>query len=578
MSKNRIVESKLARTAKLLAAQHNIKVRFEAGVAETKDNTITLPTLPDNADQELQDAMQGYLDQQAGYVLFGDTKHVARMRKDAKTSKEASQLYDVYRTIEDDRVEQQMEDLFPGCQLNFQNAHAWFYQRLRDGWEDLTDFRKILTASFLERRYPGSSFTQDVVGDDILKKAQEVNDLLRKLNPNTSQDSAKAAEKVLELLDQEVEEDREQMADPQDGGEGGQGGEGEGAPQDAAGHGDQMAQALAQKAQQELEAKCSKAPPGSPRAPGNEGYEHNLADDGVGYAIWSRDEDTILDIEEGSLQRDGAYLQQLREESRRTTNVMRKRLVNSLRAQQRRRWVSGRPEGRLDARKAYKAIHGINPNVYKIRTNKNELDTAIALAIDHSGSMHGQRLKLAAEAAIVLGDVFDPLRIPFLVYGFSTKFRNTYPTGKDADLYARWNALWIRHYKRFDESWRQGSLKLTYARNNCMNNTLDGESVLYGVQRLLARPEKRKILLVFNDGGPYPGDGNVARCQHYLKQVVAGSQNAGVEIICFGIMTDEVKHYYDQWVLIDEVDDLVNEPLKRIDGMLRKGMRAQRKK
>jgi hypothetical protein len=37
-------------------------------------------------------------------------------------------------------------------------------------------------------------------------------------------------------------------------------------------------------------------------------------------------------------------------------------------------------------------------------------------------------------------------------------------------------------------------LKLATAKNNAQNNTLDAESIKHGIQRLLLRPEKRKIL------------------------------------------------------------------------------------
>jgi len=250
---------------------------------------------------------------------------------------------------------------------------------------------------------------------------------------------------------------------------------------------------------------------------------------------------------------------------------MHHKLINTLRASAKRRWGGGRPEGRLDARQVHRAILGVSQDVFKTRQKKVTLDTAVVLAIGHSGSMSGRALELAAESAIVLGDVFDPLKIPFMVYGYSTcGIPRTAPrTVEEQNAYSRWSNLWIRY---FDESWRTGALKLTQARENCQNNTLDGESVLHGIQHLLARPEKRKILLVMNDGQPYPGYGHTGWCQGYLKSVMAAGTRAGVEIIAFGIQFANVKEYYLDYVIINNLEDLVREPLRKIDKILREGM------
>jgi cobaltochelatase CobT len=331
-----------------------------------------------------------------------------------------------------------------------------------------------------------------------------------------------------------------------------------------------MAKALAQAAQQEIsEAADSNQ---SDYYYGNSSYKHGL-DDNIGYTIWDTSQDSIETLSERSIPTHGDYLQELRDESRQFTSTMRQKLINTLRASSKRRWVGGKPEGRLDARQAHKAVLGISQDVYRVRQKKVELDTAVVLAIDHSGSMHGRPLELAAESAIVLGDVFDPLKIPFMVYGYSTRgYPKTAPNRNQTQMFARWSNLWIRYYKKFEEPWRKGALKMTHARDNCQANTLDGESVLHGIKHLLARPEKRKILLVMNDGHPYPGHGHTGRCQGYLKSVVEAGTKAGVEIIAFGILSKDVSEYYPNHVVINDLDDLVKEPLKKIDGMLRKGM------
>jgi cobalamin biosynthesis protein CobT len=189
--------------------------------------------------------------------------------------------------------------------------------------------------------------------------------------------------------------------------------------------------------------------------------------------------------------------------------------------------------------------------------------------------MSGRKLELAGEAAIVLGDVLNTLRVPFAVYGYSTENPLPNQTPRDKGPYARWSRLWIRYYRDFGESWDKGAVRLAGAGHNVQNNTLDAESVKHGIRRLLQRKEKRKILFVLNDGMPYPGYGHLGRCQDHLHDVVASASAAGVEVVAFGIQDDDVKQYYPSHVVIKKLEDLAKEPLQVLDGMLRKGVRVK---
>ena len=237
---------------------------------------------------------------------------------------------------------------------------------------------------------------------------------------------------------------------------------------------------------------------------------------------------------DGNLSQNGENLRRLRDEARELTSVIQTRLVNTLRSTSRRRWLGGKEEGKIDTRRLHHAVLGTSDNVYKQLTEKQHLNTVVGLAIDHSGSMSGRKLELAGKAAIVIGDALNILRVPFMVYGYSTEApdRGNIPT--DTGPYARWGRLWVRYYRDFAEPWEKGAIRLAGAEDNCMNNTYDAESVKHGIQRLLQRPEKRKILFVLNDGMPYPGYGNLGRSQQFLHDVVGSAKSAGVEVVAFG--------------------------------------------
>lgn len=599
------IHNSLSRVAKLVADRHNIQVIFKPGVPSTTESKITLPPVPEGADQGLLDSMQGYLDQQVGYALYSDLSQVKKLRD--RQGEKAQAFYAVFKSIEDLRVEESMEALYPGCSTNLKNMHSWFLQNLVSEWGSVSELQKVLECSFLMRRYPGNRFIE-TVDDEVRDMATGVSSLLNRLRPQTTSGSVLAARKVYEMLfgeEHEYAEEQDQLegcvldtAGDSAGKEDGPNDTGHGGPQGSRGpeelrealsgyeQGDQrgryfdgrsvkdsiegklsdLGESLNSNAEQEIQRARSKS----------YGYDHNQQSEG--YSVYSTEEDFIGDLQKPVRSEAGQALSEIREESARVTSVMRRRLVNSLRAAQNRRWVGGRSEGRLDTRRAYKAIQGISNDVYKVRTSKVSLDTAVALAIDHSGSMAGDRLYLSGQSAITLGDVFDPLGIPFMVYGFSTRSDIKYPrlAYEERSLYGRSSWLWIGHYKRFEEPWSTGALRLSQIKDNCQRNTIDGESILYGARQLLARPEKRKILIVFNDGAPFPGQGDVGKCQTYLKKVVKDSINAGIEIIAFGIFTDEVSHYYPDWVQIDSLEDLVREPLNQIDSKLRKGLLKSR--
>jgi cobaltochelatase CobT len=109
---------------------------------------------------------------------------------------------------------------------------------------------------------------------------------------------------------------------------------------------------------------------------------------------------------------------------------------------------------------------------------------------------------------------------------------------------------------------------------NDHDNTFDGEALRIATQRLLRRPEKRKILFWLNDGYPCP---NVHRFrqQHasYLK-TVAGEVEKMVEVFAIGIQCDDVKHYFKNWVQVDSLSDLPKVAVGELDRLLRRKQNA----
>ena len=85
----------------------------------------------------------------------------------------------------------------------------------------------------------------------------------------------------------------------------------------------------------------------------------------------------------------------------------------------------------------------------------------------------------------------------------------------------------LRHivYKRADEPYRHARRNLgLMMREGLLKENIDGEALLWAHQRLIARPEERRILMVISDGAPVDDSTASANggtyLEHHLRQVI----------------------------------------------------------
>src|ERR1700730_6264250 len=79
---------------------------------------LNLPYIPDDADDILLDATQGFLDHECGHFLFTDQKCVLKAEKLG--------VHSLHNMIEDTFVERRMGENFPGCGSNLAKMHGFF--------------------------------------------------------------------------------------------------------------------------------------------------------------------------------------------------------------------------------------------------------------------------------------------------------------------------------------------------------------------------------------------------------------------------------------------------------------------
>lgn len=228
---------------------------------------------------------------------------------------------------------------------------------------------------------------------------------------------------------------------------------------------------------------------------------------------------------------------------------------------QREGWDGAQEEGRIDGRRLAQLV--ASPTERRLfRTERQEpvADCVVGFLIDCSGSM-----KAHAEPVAMLVDVMaralEQAGVASEILGFTTGAwnggrarRDWLRAGRPAHP-GRLNERCHLVFKDAGTPWRRARpaiaalLKPDLFREGC-----DGEAVDWACERLGARAEERKLLLVLSDGSPMDSATNLANDDHYLdhhlQDVVARHEQAGrIGIAGVGVGLDLSPYYSRSHVL-----------------------------
>jgi cobaltochelatase CobT len=244
------------------------------------------------------------------------------------------------------------------------------------------------------------------------------------------------------------------------------------------------------------------------------------------------------------------------------------RLQRRLMAQQSRSWDFDQEEGLLDAaRLARIVIDSTHSLSYKVERDTDFRDTVVTLLIDNSGSMRGRPIGIAAISADIMARTLERCGVKTEVLGFTTR------AWKGGQAREQWLAAGrppkpgrlndLRHiiYKQADEPWRRAKTNLgLMMREGLLKENIDGEALLWAHNRLLARTEERRILMVISDGAPVDDStlsvNNGTYLERHLRQIITWIESRSpVELIAIGIGHD-VTRYYKRAVTIMDAEQL----------------------
>jgi len=250
--------------------------------------------------------------------------------------------------------------------------------------------------------------------------------------------------------------------------------------------------------------------------------------------------------------------------SQNTVGRLANRLQRRLMARQQRSWSFDLEEGQLDpARLPRIIVDPMTPLSFKQEKDTNFRDTVVTLLLDNSGSMRGRPIMVAAACADILARTLERCGVKTEILGFTTR---AWKGGRSKEKWlargkprnpGRLNDLRHIIYKSADTPWRRARPNLgLMLRDGLLKENVDGEALLWAHNRLMARAEQRRIMMVISDGNPVDDGTQSANAPAYLethlREVIHMIENRSeVELLAIGIGHDVTRYYRKAVTLMD---------------------------
>ncbi len=301
------------------------------------------------------------------------------------------------------------------------------------------------------------------------------------------------------------------------------------------------------------------------------------------YGAFTTKFDEVVDATElcdaDELDRLRAYLDQQLVQLQGVVTKLANRLQRRLMAQQNRAWDFDQEEGLLDAARLARVIVAPGQSLsYKVERDTDFRDTVVTLLIDNSGSMRGRPISIAAISADILARTLERVGVKTEILGFTTRAwkggqaREAWLADGRPPQPGRLND--VRHivYKQADEPWRRAKKSLgLMMREGLLKENIDGEALVWAHDRLLRRPEERKILMVISDGAPVDDStlsvNSGSYLERHLRQVIGWIESRSpVQLVAIGIGHD-VTRYYNRAVTIMDAEQLAGTMIEQLAGL-----------
>jgi len=584
----------------VLSRNHGVNIVFEGDRAKTDGKTITLPATPLDADLSSAQvrALDGYIDTNSGRIRHSEHGRVLSFH-DKCDHNGKEDLAALHTSLEETWVNHKVIDEYAGSAKNIGQL-----QELIANVSELPEFniKNAEDVGFRLKCMSHSDITGDSVQEVIDGIPEEYRPIMDKFSSelskvSNSEEAIKLAKAIHKHLNENSEEEMqgEEGADSFDPSDGADDPEGENSPgfdQGKADRGEPQQQGQGDGADdgkgegvKSSEEAIHSEDPADDSASGCIGGHGDYL--GGKYKIQSTANDVVY-------RRSGAEGKHPHDRYQRcvestdlsnynkimnnigtTIRIMSSKLKRALAAAQQRDWDRYRERGKLDTKRLVSAFQ-LKEDVYKVRTDREEHDTAVTLLVDLSGSMGGRKAQVAGECVTAISECLgNAPGITFSVVGFHNSGPAT-DSGRGGGRYHRVERLDTIMFKEFETPFRTSRPAISQIENAVGGNNTDYDFIVNAINDLKARPEKRKVLITFSDGSPASaGQGTYDEIIGLCKGAVLEGERQGVECVGIGIMDDSVNDIYPKSVVVKDVKELSGTAFQLLTRLLTKEVKGR---
>ena len=582
---NELIKRVTSAAVKAIAGKRDLTVQFAPGQASATPETVHLPTPTGNVDGPALTKLRGVGDSLALRLRHHDQ---AIHRRHMPAGAEARA---VYEAVEQVRCESLGARRLPGAA---DNISALVDERCKArGYASLSERNEAMLPDaiglLLRERLTGRASPASARGLIDLWRAEIEKKAGRQLAQlgQTPADQAAFADAVtemlraLDLIDEDSDSLDSENDDSDDENADNQADEGEEGDDSGAADDSQMA---GQSGDMEMD-DDGDGDPGDEQMLGSDGEEEpagpsqwnepwqaNDPDSKVRYRPFTTEFDEVIAAEDlcdpDELSRLRHQLDQQLANLQGVVSRLANRLQRRLMAKQTRSWDFDLEEGILDAGRLTRVIiDPMHPLSFKQERDTKFRDTVVTLLIDNSGSMRGRPITVAATCGDILARTLERCGVKVEILGFTTRSwkggssREKWVNAEKPLNPGRLNDLRHIVYKAADMPWRRARKNLgLMLREGLLKENIDGEALMWAHNRLLARPEQRRILMVISDGAPVDDATLSANPGNYLERHLRDAidwieTHSEIEITAIGIGHD-VTRYYRRAVTIVDAEEL----------------------
>lgn len=231
------------------------------------------------------------------------------------------------------------------------------------------------------------------------------------------------------------------------------------------------------------------------------------------------------------------------------------------------RYKSGRQDGKIDSSKIAIATMG-SLDYHRRKIKGEDIDTAVSILVDCSGSMDGHPLNICQQMALALEGALNGTKIKHEIIGFTTgdpdhadpAFQTMMQAHKNNGDTGHFRAINLYEFRSFGQSHNDALRSIGNMTRIPTGGTPTSDSMLLAHDRLARRSEKRHVMFVLTDGA----SDDTEACQ----EAVASLEACNVTVIGVGICSDHVREEFKHHVVINDISDLPAAMMSKITGIL----------